>query len=270
MNIYVVSSDKKETKKLKDFLMGEYPDANISSFGESMSSLASAREDGVPDMAFLDYDMPELSGYILGTYLKEMNPFINIILLADDREHAYDAVKLHVSGYLLKPVDGKDLQYELSDLRYSGASASKGRIFIQTFGDFEIFVDGTPVTFKYSRTKEVVAVLVNNRGAQTTNGEIIASLWEDDGDPEKKLSYLRNLRQDLQNTLKKYKLEGIIQKQRGSMSIVPDRIECDLYEWLDKKKESKYQYIGDYMNQYSWPEFFHAELDELNYQLYDE
>ncbi|MCR5603570.1 MAG: hypothetical protein K6G27_07705, partial [Lachnospiraceae bacterium] len=178
--------------------------------------------------------------------------------------------KLHVSGYLLKPVDGKDLQYELSDLRYSGASASKGRIFIQTFGDFEIFIDGTPITFKYSRTKEMVAILVNNRGAQTTNGEIIASLWEDDGDPEKKLSYLRNLRQDLQNTLKKYKLESIIQKQRGSMSIVPDRIECDLYEWLDKKKESKYQYIGDYMNQYSWPEFFHAELDELSYQLYDD
>ncbi|MCR5602848.1 MAG: response regulator, partial [Lachnospiraceae bacterium] len=138
MNIYVVSSDKKETKKLKDFLMSEYPDANISSFGDSMSSLASAREDGAPDMDFLDYDMPELSGYILGTYLKEMNPFTNIILLADGREHAYDAVKLHVSGYLLKPVDGKDLQYELSDLRYSGASASKGRIFIQTFGDFEI------------------------------------------------------------------------------------------------------------------------------------
>ena len=71
-------------------------------------------------------------------------------------------------------------------------------MFAQTFGNFELFVDGEPVAFKYNRTKEVVALLVNNRGAQTTNGEIIAALWEDDGDPEKKASYLRNLRQDLQ------------------------------------------------------------------------
>ena len=88
---------------------------------------------------------------------------------------------------------------------------------------------------------------------------IIASLWEEDGAPQKRRSYLNNLRQDLQNTLKKLKLEGIIKKQRGSMLIVPDRIECDLYEWLDKKEESRYQYMGDYMNQYSWSEFFHAK-----------
>ena len=113
-------------------------------------------------------------------------------------------------------------------------------------------------------------MLVNNRGAQTTNGEIIANLWEDEGDPEKKTSYLSNLRQDLQNTLHRLKLDGIILKQRGSMAIARDRIECDLYEWLEKKKESRYQYIGDYMNQYSWPEYYRGELDDLNYALYDE
>ena len=54
------------------------------------------------------------------------------------------------------------------------------------------------------------------------------------------------------------------------MAIARDRIECDLYEWLEKKKESRYQYIGDYMNQYSWPEYYRGELDDLNYALYDE
>ena len=66
------------------------------------------------------------------------------------------------------------------------------------------------------------------------------------------------------------KLNGIILKQRGSLAIAADKIECDLYDWLDKKKESKYQYMGDYMNQYSWPEYFHAELDEISYALYDD
>ena len=130
-------------------------------------------------------------------------------------------------------------------------------------------MDGKPIAFKYTKTKEILALLVNNRGAQTTNGEIIASLWEDDGDPVKKTSYLCNLRQDLQNTLTRLKLTEIIIKQRGSMAIAADLIECDLYDWLEKKKQSRYQYLGDYMNQYSWGEFLHAELDEISYSLED-
>ena len=53
------------------------------------------------------------------------------------------------------------------------------------------------------------------------------------------------------------------------MAIAKDRIECDLYEWLDKKKESRYQYTGDFMDQYSWPEYLHAELDDISYAMDD-
>lgn len=270
MNIYAVTSDKKELSRLRTILEDISPDVEISCHDDPLSALAEAREGAYPDVAFLRLDMPELGGLDLGRYLKELYPFVNVIIISDGREAAYDAMKLRASGYVISPFSGEDVRDELNELRYRGSHTMKNRVYIQTFGDFEIFVDGEPVSFKYTRTKEVVAVLVNNRGAQTTNGEIIASLWEDDGDPEKKLSYLRNLRQDLQNTLTRLNLEGLIIKQRGSMSIVPDRVECDLYDWLDKKKESRYQYTGDYMNQYSWPEFFHAELDEISYQLYEE
>ena len=176
-------------------------------------------------------------------------------------------MQIHASGYIVKPASEQSVKKELNELRYPELRKKYKRVFAQTFGNFELFVDGEPIVFKYSRTKEIIAVLINNRGAQTTNGELIACLWEDDGDPDKKLSYLCNLRQDLQNTLKKLKLDGIILKQRGSMAIVKDKIECDLFDWLEKKKESKYQYIGDYMNQYSWPEYFHAELDEISYAM---
>ena len=159
---------------------------------------------------------------------------------------------------------------ELASLRFHPDRVQSHRVFIQTFGNFEFFVDGKPIEFKYSKTKEILAVLVNNRGAYTTNGEIIACLWEDDGDPEKKASYLSNLRQDLQNTFTRLKLNGIILKQRGSLAVAMERIECDLYEWMEKKKESRYQYLGDYMNQYSWPEVMHAELDELSWAIEDD
>ena len=128
---------------------------------------------------------------------------------------------------------------EMKELRHPIGAKEEKRVFAQTFGNFELFADGLPVVFKYSKTKEIVAVLINNKGAQTSNGEIIASLWEDEGDPKVKASYLSNLRQDLQNTLSDLKLNDIIIKQRGSMAIAAERIECDLFEWLKKKKASK-------------------------------
>ncbi|WP_029322409.1 response regulator [Butyrivibrio sp. AE3004] len=264
MNILAVDANKASLNKIKKYLEKVSPDSNCFFYDSSLSALSKAREEEM-DVAILDVDIPELDGIDLGRYLVELNPFINIIYLSEHTDRAFDAMKIHASGFIKKPGSSDEVKNELSVLRYPELRKKYKRVFAQTFGNFELFVDGEPVEFKYKRTKEIVALLVSNRGAQTTNGEIIASLWEDDGDPDKKLSYLCNLRQDLQNTFKKLKLEGIILKQRGSMAIAKDKIECDLYDWLENMEESKYKYTGDFMNQYSWAEYYHGELDDLYY-----
>ena len=262
MNVLAVLENEITLLPMTQMLSAMEPDANLMCFGSSLPALAAARKQEI-DVAVIDAALPELSGLDLGRYLQELYPTVNLIYLSADRELGFDALRQHASGILPKPIQEVELRRELDELRFPQAEKGKKRLFAQTFGNFELFVDGKPVVFKYTKTKEIVAVLINNRGAQTTNGEIIASLWEDDGDPEKKGSYLSNLRQDLQNTFTKLKLNGLILKQRGSLAIAADRIECDLYDWLEKKQESRYQYLGDYMNQYSWPEVMHAQLDEI-------
>ncbi|WP_028234986.1 response regulator [Pseudobutyrivibrio sp. MD2005] len=266
MRVMFVDDKKKDLDELLEVSEDLFSGAEVVSFDDPLNALAMARTSEI-DIAIIDTDMCDLSGIELGGYLKELNPFINIIFTSNTTNYGFEAMQLHASGYMLKPVTKDKVRDELAQLRYAEKYNDHKRVFAQTFGNFELFVDGKPVEFKYSRTKEIVAILINNRGAQTTNGEIIASLWEDDGDPAKKQSYLSNLRQDLQNTFTKLKLEGIILKQRGSMAIAKERIECDLFDWLEKKNASKYKYLGDYMNQYSWCEFFHAELDEISYDL---
>ena len=266
MTYLAVDSSTDALQRLRQTLSALRPEAELLCFDGSPQALAPAREREI-DVAFLEVDMPELNGIDLGRYLKDLYPLVNLIYLSHGPEHGFAALSLHASGYVLKPVSGEALRLELEDLRHPAAQKARKRVFAQTFGNFELFVDGNPVAFKYTRTKEIVALLVNNRGAQTTNGEIIGNLWEDDGDPEKKASYLSNLRQDLQNTMAKLKLTNIIVKQRGSLGIATDRIECDLYDWLAKKEKSKYRYMGDYMNQYSWAEYTHAELDEISWAM---
>ena len=266
MTFMAVAAREGTLRELEAMLAELRPDAEVLCFTDSPSALAEARKREV-DVAFLEAELPELTGLDLGRYLRELHPLVNLVFLSPGQKHCFDALQLRASGYLLQPPGKEALRRELDDLRHPAGKKAPRRAFAQTFGNFELFVDGAPVTFKYSRTKEIVALLVNNRGAQTTNGEIIAALWEDEGDPEKKASYLSNLRQDLQNTLTRLRLTDIIVKQRGSMAIAPDRIECDLYDWLANKKASKYQYLGDYMNQYPWSEYLHAELDEISWGL---
>ncbi len=269
MTILTVDDHPESLKQISRFASTFRPDAEYLSFESSLEALAAARETEI-SVAFLRAQMPELNGIDLGQYLKELYPSVNLIFISENQDHCGDALALHASGFMLGKVTREGIRYEMEDLRYPEMQKKQKRVFAQTFGNFEFFVDGVPVSFKYSRTKELVALLVNNRGSQTTNGEIIASLWEDDGDPEKKSSYLGNLRQDLQNTMAQYKLQGILLKQRGSLAIATNQIECDLYDWLEKKGKSKYHYLGDYMNQYSWAEYMHAELDEISYALEDE
>ena len=269
MTILAVLENETIQVPLTEVLSTLEPEANLMYFGNALPALASARKNEI-DIALIDVALPELNGLDFGLYLQELNPEINLIYLTDDLSIGFDALHQHASGILLKPITVPELRRELEDLRYATPMQGQKRVFAQTFGNFELFVDGKPVAFKYTKTKEIVALLINNRGAQTTNGEIIATLWEDDGDPEKKASYLSNLRQDLQNTFTKLRLNGLILKQRGSMAIAVDRIECDLYDWLEKKQESRYHYLGDYMNQYSWAEMMHAELDEISWSFDDE
>ena len=261
MNIIAVDDDKKDLKSISDLMESLVPEASFTAFDNPLSALAKARAEEI-DMAILDIKMPELDGIALGTYLRELNPFINIIFLSAHKDHGFEAMDMHASGYVIKPATESRMRRELAELRFAEKFNDHKRVFAQTFGNFEFFVDGKPVEFKYKKTKEIVAVLVANKGAQTTNGELIANLWEDEGDPEKKTSYLKNLRQDLQNTFTRLGLEGIILKQRGSLAIAKDRIGCDLYDWLEKGEASQYKYMGDFMRQFSWAEFYMSDLEE--------
>lgn len=261
--ILIVSSDQKERETLKDIITKHIPDSEISVYGSSPRALAFARTHTI-HVAFLDMQLTEIDALNLGEYLKDLHPSINLIFLTEKKSDAYEALIRRASGCLLHSFTQEDILRELNDLRHPVKQNHPNRAFARTFGSFEFFVDGAPITFRYSRTKEVLAILVNNRGAQTSNGEIISNLWEDEGDPEKKGSYLRNLRQDLNNTLSRLKLNDIILKQRGSMAIVTDRIECDLYDWLEKKQESVFRYTGEYMSQYSWSEYYIGNLEEIS------
>jgi DNA-binding transcriptional MerR regulator len=132
---------------------------------------------------------------------------------------------------------------------------------VQTFGNFEVFKNNEVLHFQYNKTKELFAYLIDRCGARTSNGEILGVLWEDDANPERKASYLQNLRADMMSTLNEAGFPDVIVRQRGTMAVVPDKMECDLYEWKKDRNSASSKYTGEYMNQFSWAEYSKGALE---------
>lgn len=241
------------------------PEAEIKSFSSSKEALEFASENDI-DVAFLDIQMPGITGTELAKKLKMLKPSVNIIFATGFDSYMGDAFALHANGYVLKPITAAKVKKELDNLKslsegYKKMLEEETKVLrFQCFGNFEAFVGKDVLHFKYDKTKELLAYLVSRRGALCSNGEIITNIFEDDMDHE---SYLRGLRKDLIDSLKAVNCDSAIASQRGKMGIVADNVKCDYYDFLAGDAAAINCYQGEFMNQYSWGEFTNAEIQNI-------
>lgn len=213
------------------------------------------------DVAFLDIEMPRTNGLELARRLKVSAPQTNIIFVTGYPEYALDAWQTQASAFLVKPVDEQGVQRALNQLRVPVAPSHTEGLYVQCFGNFEVFNDGVPLAFERSHTKELFAYLVDRRGALVTNGELMAVLWEDLPDTASRRSQLRTLVSDLRRALDLAGMSSALVKRRGGVALnLP--VECvDYYSFVERKPWALNLYRGQYMCQYSWAEQTTALLD---------
>lgn len=256
MRFLAVDDEPFVLEELKDALESVRPGAEVLGFTKPRMAL-SAMENQRFDAAFLDIEMGSMTGLELAGKLKRLQPDIHIIFVTGHQEYAVQAFRIHATGYLLKPIRPEDLDRELTFL-YGEPDAVKVRV--QTFGSFEVFADGKAVKFGRSKSKELLAYLIDRKGASVTTGEAYAVLFEDAADTASGKSYFRNIVKDLRDSLKAAGIEDILLRDFNSLAIDPDRLECDYYRFLQGDAAAVNQYRGDYLPQYSWAEFRNGEL----------
>lgn len=251
MNVLVVDDERivleAETAAVKRAL----PEANVYSYQKSNNALEFANENRI-DIAFLDINIKGITGLKLAEKLQEYNSKTNIIFCTGYSEYSLEAHDLYCSAYLMKPITDEKLQKALKNLRYPLSEKIEG-LRVQCFGNFEVYKYGVPVVFKQKKTKELLAYLIDRRGATVSTKEMLMVLYENDN----KESYIRNLRADLKHTFENLGFGDALVRQGGDMGINMEKIECDYYEYLSGRKEL---FRGEYMSQYSFGENTLARL----------
>ena len=255
MRFLAVDDEQYMLDELTDALRSVCPEAEVTSCISPEDALAAAKKDRY-DVAFLDIEMSGMTGLELTVRLRENDPDIRIVFVTAYSQYAVEAFGVHATGYLLKPVDREALKRELTFI-YEKEEPKK-RIRVQTFGGFDVFVDGRPVKFGRSRAKELLAYLIDHRGAAVTTGDAYAALFEDARNTVSGKSYFRTIVHDMKISLKKAGAEGMLVKGFNSLAVAPDTFDCDLYRFLDGDPAAVNQYHNDYLPSYSWAEFRNA------------
>lgn len=223
--------------------------------------IAFAKEHNI-DVAFLDIEMPDINGLQIAKYLKEINPHTNLIFVTAYARYALEAFSLYASGYLLKPVSAKMIQEALHHLRYPLEAQNKQRVKVQTFGNFEVFVDGHPLHFSRSKSKEILAYLVHKKGTGCTLRELFAVLFEDKQYTISIQNQMQTYISSMMKTLKEAGIEDIIVKKFNHFSVDITKIDCDFYKFMDWDVDAINSYTGEYMANYSWGEFTVGYLEQ--------
>lgn len=265
MNILAVDDEELLLWQLQATIKQVFPEAEIHGVDEIQDAL-----DYVNDLCdrseqlhyvFLDIKLRGGTGIDLAKDIKQKFPSAIIIFCTAYAEFALEAFQVGGLGYLTKPinkdkmVEALDKLKQVMDLPAEAAAqnseADDHRLRVQTFGNFEVYVNGLPMEFERSKSKEILAYLIDRRGASVTNAEIAVALWEEDGKTEQIRTYLSSLKKSLRSI----GAEDAIIRKRNQTAIDVSWFDCDSYRFLEGDALAINQYRGEYMENYPWAEY---------------
>ncbi|MBQ9228703.1 MAG: response regulator [Eubacterium sp.] len=218
-------------------------------------------KDNSADIALLDIEMPKMNGITLAVKIKELQPKLSVIFLTGYSHYALDALKIHASGYILKPIEKDRLAEEINYAMSAKEPPAYPHIYAKTFGEFDLLVDGSPVHFPRSKAKELLAYLVDKQGAGVKRKAAFAALYEDAIYDRKMQNSFNVIVHCLKTVLAEHGVGEIFEMNTGELRVNPTLFDCDLYRLLQGDTQAVNAYRGEYMTAYYWANLTESFID---------
>lgn len=235
------------------------------------------------DAAFLDIEMPELDGFELSNHVLDLQGWTAVVFVTAYNEYAVEAFRLNALDYLMKPVN-KDRLKETLDriIKEKNIQINPARMQLRCFGKFKVIIGSGEVKFRTGKAEELLAYLIDRRGAEVSRNEIIDRLWpEYDGD--RAVAHFNTTLHYVRKALLQNGIESSIEHSRGSYRLNAAFIDCDYHRFLSlvaapnaindmtisDYEETAALYTGDYLggNEFQWAERNSMSLKEKYIQL---
>ena len=183
LRVVIVDDEQPAIDLLKILLEGT---GKITCVGEYCKPSEAAKDIAIlqPDAAFLDIEMPGISGMELAEDLLDRVAGIDIVFVTAFSHYAVEAFELNAVDYLLKPALQKSVDRAVSRLagrRRLNPTSSPVTTAVQIhgFGKLEVRKSfaGNLLKWRTAKVEELFAYLLYHRGTIVQKGKIIEDLW---------------------------------------------------------------------------------------------
>ncbi|WP_337104132.1 response regulator [Paenibacillus sp. YIM B09110] len=234
----IIVEDEKPILNLMKVIIGQNPHYTIlNAFSNPLEALERMAE-LKPDIAFLDVEMPKMSGIALAEKIGELSEYTKIVFTTAYKQYALDAFQVYAFDYILKPVTpdaieriaNRLLKLQLSSPLVSAYLPAYSPI--SCFGGFDVR-NGTgtqSVRFPTRKSEELLAYFLCHPRRDISKWRIIDLLWPELPE-ERALHNLHNTIYRLKKLTKEHGLSLDIQKTNDGYLLEPLQTVYDALEY---------------------------------------
>ncbi len=174
----------------------------------------------MPDVAFLDVEMPRINGIELAKRLREQKDNVKIIFTTAYGHYALDAFEVEAIDYLMKPIMNEDIRRVLKRLNKSMYASGSRPLFpeggssvpVQCFGCFDVRNERQQlIKWPTRKAEELFAYFLVHQGKCLSKWELLEVFWPD-MEEERGVHNLHNTIYRIKKVLRDLPLAPQIQK----------------------------------------------------------
>ncbi|RED58586.1 response regulator [Cohnella lupini] len=188
MKIVLIDDDPVMHLIMRKMLV-KLPEVQVAgAFADTQSATEFLANNADIELAFVDISMPGESGMSFAAKMEEANSKVQIVFVTSHKEYALKAYDLSVMDYLVKPVSQERLERTVNRALAGRESArasrlgdsvarKKGEIIITALGDFSVQNESGRVKWISSKSAELFAYLLLNRGKRIARSRLVADIF---------------------------------------------------------------------------------------------
>ncbi len=267
MRVMIVDDERMAAEELYDICVSHRLIDEAITFDNPADALVYIAQNSNIDIAFLDIEMPVMTGLELARRINDINNNTKIVFVTGFKEYAYDAYRVNAIGYILKPYEDESVFNEIEKAESMSSITSKTEVFVKTFGYFDIFVNNKPVYFSSSKAKEFMALLVDRQGGAVSTEQAIGALWPDREYDETVQSLFRKMLKSLRQSLADAGISDMFIDVRNQRSIDVSKFSCDYYKFMENPKENIDLFHGEYLEGYAFAKPTASKIKNVYYAI---
>jgi two-component system LytT family response regulator len=202
----------------------------------------------LPEVIFVDIDMPEINGLTLAENLLKKTPSLQVVFITAYNQYAVEAFEINALDYIIKPISTQRFSKMADRLKKSIdlPNNKESQLNIQCFGDFEVKIDEVLVKWQRAKAEELFAYLLTNHNRKVRKEIIIEELWRE-YEPQKAIAILQTSVCKIRNVFSQLKERVKLEYSGGSYYLSISSCNCDLFEvekvlnFINIKNENAYE-----------------------------